>query len=264
MNQMRKSARKYIMRKGAFNTIEREKLTSPVDSTISEIDRDMSVTEAIQPLPIPNIGSDAFAFLGTQERNFDEVAGEPGEARGVASSKTATQTIKMDQYRTVRIDDQRALIGLALQEMYKKLLDSIQANMTKDMAVTLTGADGQTFQTMVSRDMILGDYDVSVDVVEMAPHDDALEQAQFFQGLQTLSAPSGTKLLADPVTAEAILGRFGIKDQHIIDAFVRIAQEQIQMEMMMAQMAQSQPSTGGADAPSSDAQNVSQRAGGYQ
>jgi len=255
MIRTRKSTRKSIVRAGVFKPSEMAKLTSPDDSTYSEADTDGPLQDTVAVVPqAPAVGEMA-AYGQIIARDIDEVAGEPGEARGVASSKTATQANVMDSYRMSRVDFQRNILAQALRLMYKKLLDSMQENLTQEVAVTINGPDGMAFQTYVDRGMILGDYDLDVDVVEMAPKNRDLERSQFMNLMTTVGqAPF---LVADPVVGEAIFDMFGIKDKRITDALAKMAQMQMQGPP-------EQPETPGTGAPQDPAQMISQSAGGMQ
>ena len=237
---MRKMARKYIVSDGAFSDGEMEKLTSNEDMAYAKTSKPL--TEAIQPLPLPNVPGEIFAYLSLVAKDFDEVAGQPAESRGLATAKTATQVSEMSGRETMREDFMRNVLSDSLREVGKKLLDSIQDSMTLPMAIAIEGSDGQVFQTEIQPEMIVGDFDVSVDVTEMQPHNKDLQRAQLIQTLQ-IAGQSPFLVASEPV-ARAVLEPFGIKDERVIKALV----QQAQAQLMMA-MAPKQPSAPDKEAP---------------
>ena len=252
---IRKTLRKYVYDKQAFGSQNMDQLRDNTDSVFIGVDKAPNgIDKVVWPLPVTSVPGELFAHLQTIEKNFDEVAGQPGEARGVATGKTATQTNVLAGYDTVRQDDQRNLLAACLQETLKKLLDSVQANMTLPMAVAIQGTDGQFFQTQVSRDMILGDYDVSVDIVDMEPTNRELEKARLQDFLVTVG--QSPWLLADEAMAEVLLDTYGIRDERARQGIVR--QAKLQVAMMMAP---AQPQKPGSDAPEDEAQAISQQGG---
>jgi hypothetical protein len=225
MSGTRRAARKFVARKSAFDEPNMAKLTSPNDMAIAETDA-ADIANVIVPVNMPGMSGEVFAYGQDIPRDFNEVAGQPGEARGQATAKTATQANIMQQSNSVREDDMREMVGHALRELGKKLLDSVQKNMTTKQAITIAGEDGQAFSTMVDHDMIVGDFDIDVSVIELMPRNTDVEKAQFEKVLQILAAAPW--LVSEPSLADSILDMFQINSTPVRDGLVNAAKMQMQ------------------------------------
>jgi len=254
---MRKSSVKILARKSALDDGAYEQLTSPENMAIVQLDLPDGVPleSTIAPFVPPNLSADVYAYGQLIAKDFDEVSGSPGEQRGYAASKTATQAEIMAHGENVREDDDRNQLADALKMVGKKLLDSIQANMTQQTAVMITGSDGQVFQTYVDHNMIVGDFDVDIDITEMMPRRPEVMQARFVQVLQV--AGQAPWLFMDEATAAPIFEAFQITDRRFIDGITKGAR----LQMMML-MAPKQPQKPEAGPPKNTAENRAQEGGG--
>jgi hypothetical protein len=180
----------------------------------------------VQIVPMPSVGGEAFLRAAQCQRDIDEVGRQPGEARGMSTANTATQVNTLTSYSRSGEDDLRNMLGYALKQMLKQLLDSLQRNMRLPVAVAIEGRDGQMFRGLVTRDMIQGDFDVSVDVVEMAPRNTDVERQQLQAMLQTLGNTTPPyALFRKPAVADMILRMWDIRDKTVRDALVELANE---------------------------------------
>jgi len=195
-----------------------------------------------------------FAYGAGISRDFDEVAGQPSEQRGLASAKTATQADIMQTGSTARQDDHRNQLAESIREIYKKLFDSIQANMTAQMAVSIEGSDGQVFMAEIDHNMIVGDYDIEVDIADMMPENSDIMRAHKLQLMQI--AGQNPWLFADEGAARGWCNDFNIRDEKFIQSIVRAAQ--MQMQMLMAPK---QPAAQEAGPPQDEAQALAQAGG---
>ena len=251
MAAFRKETRKYLYDRARIKDAEAKKLTSPEDMQFIGVDLKPgeSLLDAITPVPNTPVSPALFGYIKNIELNFDEVAGQPSEARGQARAETATQVENMQLHATLRVDDQRNQLADCLAEMFKKLTDSIQTNMTTEQAVTIMGPEGQSFQTFANDEMIIGDYDHSVDVEEMTPRNRAVQMAQFTQFMNMVlgGGEVSMQLLQDREGNEALFELYGITDQRIINAITngmkraleqQQAAQQMQMQMQQEKMQQ--------------------------
>ena len=197
------------------------------EDTHSEIDDSQSLTDAIIPVPKQPFPAEMHAFGQKLNLWFDELGGQSGEARGVASSKTATQVKSLEMHANVRVEDQRNLLAACARELIQMLDDSIMANMSLNQAITIDGQDGQLFTANVSKEMIACDCDIDVDITEMAPLDPTARAAQFQQGFSMMV--QGPWAVADPLLAETFLGEMGVKDRAVAKALAKAAQMFLQM-----------------------------------
>ena len=256
---MKKSNRKIITKKGSLDQKNMDALTDDRDMAVVELKADgaYDIAGSVQAFAVPPVAESIYANIQFIARDFDEVAGQPGEARGVASSKTATQVNSLGQYASLRLDFDRMVLVDCLTEALKKLDDSIEANMTVERAVSIVGEDGAAWVGIVDPDMIAGDYDVSVDIEDMLPIDSAQQAALKAQFAQI--AGQSPWLMADETLAIGWCKEFGIKDENFAKALSRAAQ----MQMAMA-MAPAQPKVPNAPPPESGEQAMAQNGAGSQ
>lgn len=207
---------------GAVSDTELEKFLGPDPVVVIDVDGD-NTSLPLRLLEKQSVSGSLFQYAELRSRDFDEAGGQGGESRGMATAKTATQADIMASGGTARDDYMRNQLAGAFRHIGKKLLDSLQKNMTLPMAVAIEGQDGQLFIGNVNPADIFGDYDVSVDVTEMMPRNSNIERQQFIDFLQVwVQQPA---LTADPVMAESVLDMWQFRNQALRDAFVRISQQ---------------------------------------
>jgi len=247
MDGMRHSARKIITWEGVLNQTQLDQLTSPADLEVVQLSRtgSESLASEIMMLSSPPINADIYRNIELTDRDFNEVGGQPPEHRGVPGSKTATQVNEMAQYSSLREQGQRGRIAAAYRQGYKRLLDSLQANLTLPMAIAIRGAEGELF---------MADFDVDVDVVEMEPPNTEAEQVRFVQAWQIIG--QSPWLVSEPDMAEAFLDLMRVKNQRLRDSLVTAAQAQMAMLAAPAQ-----PEANGAPPPQDEAQAIKQQKG---
>lgn len=258
-----KNVRKVITQPGMFTADEEKKFMSDVDMEVVHMDKigQYGPDKAAHVMTVPAVGQDVWLTLRENERDFDEISGQAAEARGRSTSESATGVGERSKYANTRYDFDRETLADFLQECFKKLDDSIQANMTVPRAVELIGDDGQAFMALVDRDMIECDCDVGVDVTEMAPTDGVQEAAQMIQLVQVLGQ-NRWMATKEPVL-RTMCERVNIKDENFITGMMEAAQEAIQMEQAQM-MAKAQPKVPEAPPPGSEAQAIQQTGGGTQ
>jgi len=252
------SLRKIIVDGNTFDNVGLKQLSSDIDMEIIKRKRGLMPGSAgsLEVFTPPPVNPSIYQASKSASLDFDEMAGSP-EARGKATSNTATQSDNLEAGEAARNDYERVKMRDFLILIFKKLNDSIDANMTVPRAIKITGTDGQAFTALVDQDMIAGDFDLEIDVQEMAPKNSAQSAALKQQLWTTLGQ---TPFLAsNEVLARGICEDVGIKDENFIQALVQAAQMQIQMLQ-----AQAQPTVPEAKAPESNAQAISQTGAGQQ
>ena len=252
------SLRKNIMDKDTFDTVNLEKLNSDVDgeNVFRNKPRAYANQSSIEQFQPPPVNPSIYQASASASNDFDELAGSP-ESRGKATAGTATQSNNLKEGEDARNTYERVQFKNFLLELFKKLNDSLDANMTVERAVEIEDVEGQTFTALVDQDMIAGDFDIEIDLQEMAPVNSAQMAALKQQMWTTLGQ---TPFMAsNEVLARGILEDVGIKDENFIQALVQAAQMQIAMLQ-----AQAQPTVPESDAPKDEAQAVSQTGAGSQ
>jgi len=163
------------------------------------------------------------------EKDFDEVAGQSSESRGRASSKLATGINEISQANRVREDDWRAQFAASLKATYKKMLDSIQANMDVSTAVAIAGKDGEEFVATITPEMIVGDFDVSVDIEDMMPRSTDMEIAAIERAMAQFGQYPLLALV--PEVSGPVLDKLHINSASMREGLQKMAQAWLQMQM---------------------------------
>ncbi len=260
---MKRSPRKVITRKGVITGGNLESFTSDEDMAVIEMDipKNTPLTDELLPFSPPPLGQDAYANTQIIGGDFSEVGGMTDEARGKATADSATQVNAMEQYSGTRIAHDRKIMAETWRRLFKKMNDYIDANMTTERAIMVQGTDGQVFQALVDPDMIAGDFDVDVDFQDLAENNTAAQAAGRTQIAQ-IAGQAPHLFMSEPLV-RGWLEPYGIKDQNFIDALVESSQ--MQMQMLMAQATgQQDGKSPEADAPTSEAQAISQNGAGSQ
>ena len=259
----KRGVRKVMVAKGSLEDGEADKFMSDVDMEVVYYKQDIrsSPDKVAGVLSMPPISSDVWNTMRACDADFDEIAGQGAESRGRTTGDTATAVGKRSQYEVARYDFDRQQLARFLREVYKKLDDSIEANMTIPRAIQLVGDDGQAFMGLVDRDMIACDVDIDIDVQEMAPTDSEGEAARMIQFQQVIG--QSPWMASDEAVLRTMCERLRIKDENFITGMAKLAQQQMQMMQQQA-MAKAQPKVPNAPPPESEAQAISQTAGGTQ
>jgi hypothetical protein len=253
--EMGKAKSKMIVKEDGWDSTGLSKLKSTADEVIVYKGA-LTLPESVYVVQMPNRAAELFAHKMQYSKDFDEVAAQSAEERGQAASDTATQSRIMDSRSRERTDFQRSVLGDAWKQIFKKLIDSIQANMTKPQYVTINGEDGSIMSIEVSREMILGDYEVEIDVEDLAPTDRMAEGAQLANLLVTVS--QAPWMAADERGFEELCKIYGVSNKPMTDAIARGAQ--MQLAMLMAPKQPAKPAT---DAPQDEATAISQQGGAF-
>lgn len=260
MREMRKASWKFLVDKRLVDGSDLGKLTTPRNEIVP-IDlqnaQGMKLDDVGKMVQFPSVAPEMFNYSRTIAQNFDEVAGQPGESRGVASAETATQVNQLSARETMREDFQRGIYAEMWRDILQKLDNSIAANMTIDQAVTIADGDGYAFLAEISPEMIQGDFDVDLAVEDMTPRDKQMDKANFVQAMTIAS--QAPWLVMDPKGAAAFFDMFDVHDERLATAISQGAQMQMQMAMMGDPGKQNEkPPT---DPPRDEATAISQRGG---
>lgn len=210
-------------------------------------------------LSSPPLSMDAFNDGQQLARDFDEAGLQASEARGMASSRTATGVDAISTAMSIGDDDLRNLFAEFIRELYSKLWACIRANMRMPQAIAVTGRNGKPFTGTITKEMIDFDFIVDVDVTEMMPRNSNTERSQFVSLMQ--GAPELLpEVLADPAGCAAVLDMWVIRNVAVRDAFTKGAQNIVKRRE--AELAAMQAQGAGGGMPGSAGPGVTQPAGG--
>lgn len=259
MQELRKATAKILGDSRFLTAANKDRLNSPEKEVII-LDMDQApagatLEHAVTALKYPSLAPEMFQYTRYIAQNFDEVAGQPGESRGVATANTATQTNALTSREFMREEYQRGIYAETWRAAVKKLVDSLQTNMTIEQAITIMEGDGYAWLAMLTPDMIQGDYDVEVDVEDLEPMNKQQDRANLVN-LLTIVGQSPW-LAADEQAFDGMCDMFGLHDKRIAKGIARMAE----MQMMML-MAPKQPQKTGSAAPENEGDAIAQQGGG--
>ncbi len=263
-NQLRRMAFLYAKRavvkilaeKGMFPPEEADKLANDVNMELVYYEKkgQYAADKAATMLTPPPLSMDVWNTLRANAGDFDEISGQGAASRGKMSTETATAVQQRGTYEAARYDYDRLVLKRFLIECFKKLDDSIDANMTVPRAVQLIGDDGQAFVGLVDRDMIACDGDIDFDVEDMAPVDGEAEAARTIQFIQVIG--QNPWIAANEAVLRGFTNKLKIKDENLISQLPAMAQAQMQAAM--------QPKVPNAAPPQDEAMAMQQSGGGTQ
>ena len=263
-NQLRRMAFLYAKRavvkilaeKGMFPPEEADKLSNDVNMELVYYEKkgQYAADKAATMLTPPPLSMDVWNTLRANAGDFDEISGQGAASRGKMSTETATAVQQRGTYEAARYDYDRLVLKRFLIECFKKLDDSIDANMTVPRAVQLIGDDGQAFVGLVDRDMIACDGDIDFDVEDMAPVDGEAEAARTIQFIQVIG--QNPWIAANEAVLRGFTNKLKIKDENLISQLPLLAQMQMQAAM--------QPKVPNAAPPQDEAMAMQQSGGGTQ
>ena len=261
---MKNSTRKGFVVSDVMDVVNFDALKSNEDMAFVKIPKNILANRSLRDVvmnwePGP-VHESVYSNMARIERDFAEVAGLSPEASGSPKSETATAVNVMESYSGSRTEVDRVCMSECWKLIFKKLDDSIDANMTVPRAVQIQGPDGMAFTGLVDSNMIAGDFDISIDVQEMGPKNTAMENAGKVQILQI--AGQAPHLFTSEALVRGWLEPYGVKDQKFVDAVVEASN--MQMDMLKMQLQGAPGPVPEAGAPQTEADAISQAAAGGQ
>jgi len=167
---------------GTDGAVEMEKLKNSEDGTLFKYTGTM-------PEPLKDAPLDAAVYQNFSQSfiDFREVSGSTEMDRGlVERRKTATEAGQIAKASNIRKEDRKSLVEDFAAEVGNKLVQSMQANLTREMAVQIIGPEGQMWQN-VTREEIEGEFTTSVEIGSMAPRLPEFERQELVQMLQVIA-----------------------------------------------------------------------------
>lgn len=222
--------RKYVMAGAAFADPESEasKLEHGEDGTIV-IAQGMQAQGVIDPINEASLDQQSFQEINMLTNDIVEELGSSGEARGVADADTATQAALIDKRLEIREGDMMGEIIDWVANIAKKLDQLVQAHITEDEAVKVTGVNGeeiwQDIRTTDYQD-IEGEYDYSVNVGSTLPRVPSQERSQWMAFLQVLGGYP--QLMANQPLMKKMAEMHHIEDEPMILELVKLGQMALQ------------------------------------
>ena len=236
----KRTGRKYLIKRGAINTTEIEKLRSAEDGIAVIVDQD----GAIEVLKDPPMNQENYVDVRMLRDEFMESTGVGQNQRGTAGSESATEAeIVERRAREGEVDEHEDMM-VFLGDVMKKLHDSVEANLTKEGAVNDIGPGGANWVAFGPEhfEKISGEIIFNVTASEEGRMTLQVERAQLLQLLDLLG--KNPMLALNETLLRAVTDLFpAIADNELL---IYNMQQMAVMSMQMQLAAQSKGQPGAA------------------
>lgn len=165
---------------------ELDKLESGEDGVII---RKQTPGDAVKPIQDAPLDQQSYIEINHLNNDITEVMGSPGSARGVADADSATEAALLDKRLDIREGDRISQVSDWLADIGRKLDQLVQAHITKDEAIKVSGPNAeQSWKLVRTTDYadINGEYEYAVDVGSTRPRLPQLERSSWLAFLQVL------------------------------------------------------------------------------
>jgi len=218
----RQNIPKRIVPEGELDDDQLDVLNSPIPNEVVKCKAGRDPNRIVGMIPMGGMMMDAVSMRNRLEQSFDEVTGQTAMDRGAQGADLATEVNAIQNAQRGRTDDYRALYAESVEEVLKKLIDSVQANMTLPVAVSLD-VNGEVFNETVDYDMITADVECEIDIEDMLPRSSDVEVAQLEHVMATIGQYPW--LATKPALIGAWLDKIRVNNRQIRDELVAAAQE---------------------------------------
>ncbi len=204
--------------------MELAKLESGEDGTVL-VNNSPSGQRAVYPIQDAPLDPQTYMEIRNIKLDIAELMGLAPEQGGLIRAESATQASLLDQRLDLREGDRRSIIIDWLKVIASKLDQLVQANITRDEAVRITGPEGEAWKEIRSADYqdINGEYEYAVNVGATQPQIPALEFNQLMTFLQVVAA--FPHVLTSPRLMKFIFDRLHIEDEQLIQELMSIGKQ---------------------------------------
>lgn len=184
----KKFARKYAYIPSGFHDESMEEMKNPDDGALVKV-KELPLAKILEPIPDPALDAAVFQNFEQCKQDFWQVGGANEYDRGgVERRKTAYEASQITQGSGVRKEDRRSLVEDFATDIGKKLLMSMQANMSTQDAINIGGEGKAANWITVSPDDIQGHFVVNVEVGSTSPKIPENERSDFMMMMQMIPA----------------------------------------------------------------------------
>ncbi len=228
--------RKYVVNVTALeDESEISKLESGEDGTV--IRARTNASGAVEPIKDAPLDQQNLIEIQSLSNDLTELAGSPGQARGIADADSATEAGILDKRLQIREGDRLSMVVDWITEIAQKLDQIVQANITRDEAVRIVGPEGEFWQVVRVDDFesIDGEFEYSVNVGAMTSQLPDTERAQWLAFMSQVVIPM-PHILTAPQFMKKMAAMFNIQDDAALEEL-----RQIGLKILSGEM----PGTGG-------------------
>lgn len=187
---------------------------------------------AIEPIKDASLDQASYIEINALDNDMTEIFGSPQGARGVAGADSATEADILDTRLKVREGDRLSMVVDMIRDVAKKLDQLIQANITRDEAVKITGPQGEAWKTVRVEDFeeINGEFEYTVNVGATNPQLPDTERAQWIAFLTQVVVPL-PHILTKPSVMKRMAEMFHIEDEVALEEFRQMGLQILQGEV---------------------------------
>jgi hypothetical protein len=206
------------------------KLEAGEDGTIICKNQAMQCIYPIQDAPLDQGHMIELNYI---RQDFMDLAVGPNQRGATAGVDSATEAGILESRARIREGDKQGMVIDFDVKLATKLDQLIQANITQDQAIKVTGAAGESWQQVRTTDYdnIAGEYEYQVDVGSVKPKIPEIERAQLMQFLTLFSNPMAVQILGTNKPLMKKVGEIFEMDQSVMDELGNIANTVAQGQM---------------------------------
>ena len=217
--------RKYVVM-GEVDPNEISKLENGEDGTVIQVAAGM-MGSPVQPITDAPLDANHWQEIIALRKDFDDVAVGPNQ-RGVGAGgvDSATEAGIIEKRVMIQEGDDIAKVTDFTASIARKLDQIVQANITKDQAIKVTGADGNDQWELVKQtdyDAIEGEYDYGVNIGDTLPQLPEIERSQWITFLTTIA--NAPQLALSKRLIQKTAEMHHIYDESMVDEIFQIAQK---------------------------------------
>jgi len=224
--------RKYeVFMTGLSSEDEASKLESGEDGTFIRKQISEPVVTPIQDAPLDQMGYMEIGYL--EKDMIDVLGGTFDETRGLAGAESATQASIMDKRLEMKEGDAMSMVVDFSTTIARKLDQLVQAHITRDEAVKVTGPQGEFWELVRVDDYqeIQGEFQYSVNAGATIPRMPHVERAQWMAFLTLLSQFPQLMLSANLMKRMAEMHH--IEDEAMLEQLLAIAKQMMSGQLPM-------------------------------
>ena len=224
--------RKYVAA-GQWDETELSKLESGDDGTVVKSDIPGSTITPIQDAPLDQWNYHEVNLLNNDL--IELLGGSSDENRGIAGADSATQASILDKRLDMKEGDAMSMVIDFVKGIARKLDQQVQAHITREEAVKISGPEGEFWQNVRSEDYeeINGEFEYDVNVGATIPRMPQTERASWMAFLQLVATVP--QLLMSKTLLKEMATQHHIENEQLVEEVYKIGQ------MMVAQQQAGQP-----------------------
>ena len=202
--------------------LEIQKIESGGDGTII---RKLTPGQVVTTISDAPLDSQAYTEIQVLNADLNEIAGSTPELLGLPEAGSATQASLIDTNLQVREGDRLSLISDWIVQVARRLDQTVQAHITQDEAVRVTGLSGEFWEVVRAVDFeeIQGEFQYSVNLGATQPRIPTIERAQWLAFLQVLGG--FPQLMLSPRLMKMMAELHNIEDDILIQEVLAIGQQ---------------------------------------